>query len=111
MTREQIIDRAMAATDRDRNREWPRSIFCSALQGYGGMRCEPPDTGLRVCAPLEYDEPDPAPDVDDDECDDDEYGPIDVLAELIRSRRNPDDWSGYGSARPAGGAGATPGAR
>ena len=89
MTREQIIDPAMPATDRDRNREWLRSVFCSALQGYGGMRCGPPDTGLRVCAPLEYDEPDPAPDFDDDEFDDDEYGPIDVLAELIRGRRNP----------------------
>lgn len=35
--------------------------------------------------PLEYDEPDSAPDFDDDEWDDDEFGPIDVLAELIRA--------------------------
>ena len=53
------------------------------LQGYGSMRCGPPDTG--VCAPLEYDEPDAAPDFDDGERDDDEYGPMDVLAESIRA--------------------------
>jgi hypothetical protein len=76
MTREQNIDPAMPATDRNRNREWQRSIFCMALQGYGSMRCEQPDVGLRVCAPLEYDEPDPAPDFDDDENDDD--GPVDA---------------------------------
>ncbi len=45
------------------------------MQGYGSLSC----------APLEYDEPDPAPDFDDDECDDDEYGPMDVLAESIRA--------------------------
>ena len=45
--------------------------------------CGPQEMRLRVCAPLEYDEPDPAPDFDDDECDDDEYGPIDGLVESI----------------------------
>ena len=75
MTREQIIDVAMPATHRDRNREWPHRIFCGALQGYGGLSC----------APLEYDEPDPAPDFDDDERDDDEVGPIDGLTVLVRA--------------------------
>jgi len=37
--------------------------------------CGPQETRSRISAPLEYDEPDPAPDFDDDECDDDEYGP------------------------------------
>lgn len=94
MTGRQIIDPPMPATNRVRNPEWPRSIICGAFQGYGGMRCKPPDTDLWVCAPLEYDEPDPAPDFDDDEWDDDEYGLVDVLAELIRSQRNPNAWVG-----------------
>jgi len=84
--REQIIDPAMPATDR--NREWLHRIFCSAVQGYGSMRCGPPDTGFLVCAPLEYDEPDPASDFDDDECDDDEYGSTDVPTESIRAVRD-----------------------
>ncbi len=50
--------------------------------------CGPPDTGSRVCAPLEYDEPDPAPDFDDDECDDDEYGPPARVAEFPGSGLN-----------------------
>jgi hypothetical protein len=35
--------------------------------------------------PLEYDEPDPAPDFDDDEFDDDESAPNDGLAEWLRA--------------------------